>query len=207
MRHIVQQAIKNMEEKLIDIFTDYSEIVIDNLFEGDNELLKEIPLVKTINSVIQFKNSLDEKIFIKKITQFLYTLKDIPQEKKIEMISKVDHSETYKQRVGEKLLEILNRIESDLKPTIIGNLFRAFIKEEIDYQTFLRLSFIVEKTFAQDFIIIKEHNDKGELYSADANLIMSSELFEVGIGTWEKQTGPQAIGKVTEIGMFLVRDL
>ena len=49
-----------MEEKLIDIFTDYSEIVIDNIFDGDNELLKEIPLVKTINSLIQFKNSLEE---------------------------------------------------------------------------------------------------------------------------------------------------
>ena len=196
-----------MEEKLIDIFTDYSEIVIDNIFDGDNELLKEIPLVKTINSVIQFKNSLDEKIFIKKITNFLHSLKDIPQERKLEMISTVDNSKTYKQRVGEKLLEILNRIESDLKPTIIGNLFRAFINEEIDYETFLRLSFIVEKSFTQDFLIIKEHNEKGELYSDDAKLIMSSELFEVGIGTWEKQPGPQPVGKVSEVGRFLVRDL
>lgn len=196
-----------MEDKLIDIFTDYSEIVIDNLFDGDNEILKEIPLVKSINSIIQFKNSLDEKIFIKKITKFLYSLKEIPQEKKFEMISKVDNSEVYKQKVGEKLLEILNRIESDLKPTIVGNLFKAFVEEEISYETFLRLSFIVEKSFTQDFLIIKEHDDEGNLYSEEANLIMSSELFEVGIGTWGKQSGPQAIGKVTEIGVFLVRNL
>lgn len=196
-----------MEEKLIDIFTDYSEVVIDKLLDGDNELLKEIPLIKTINSIVQFKSTLDEKIFLKKITNFLYSLKDISREKKYEMISRIDNSGAYKQRVGEKLLEILNRIESDLKPTIIGNLFKSFIQEEIDYDTFLRYSFIVEKSFTQDFLIIKNHNEKGDLYSDDAKLIMSSELFDIGMGTFEQQAGPEPIGTVSSIGMFLVRDL
>lgn len=196
-----------MEEKLTDIFTEYSEIVIDKLLDGDNELLKEIPLIKTINSIVQFKSTLDENIFLKKITKFLYSLKDISKEKKYEMISRIDNSGAYQQRVGEKLLEILNRIESDLKPSIIGNLFKAFILEEIDYNTFLRYSFIVEKSFTQDFLIIKNHNEKGELYSDDAKLIISSELFNIGIGTFEKRSVPEPIGTVSEIGMFLVRDL
>ena len=110
-------------------------------------------------------------VLLFKIPKFLHPLKTIPQEKKIEMISKVDNSEIYKQKVGEKLLEILNRIESDLKPTIVGNLFKAFLEEEISYETFLRFSFIVEKSFTQDFLIIKEHDDEGNLYSEEANLI------------------------------------
>ena len=36
---------------------------------------------------------------------------------------------------------------------------------------------------------------------------MSSELFDVGIGTWGEQSGPISKGRVTEIGIFLVRNL
>jgi hypothetical protein len=61
------------------------------------------------------------------------------------------------------------------KPKIIGKLFVASIKGEIDYQTFLRLSYFVEYLFLPDIEYLRELN-----LGNDIEFKKKEELYRVG---------------------------
>lgn len=194
-----------MEEKVNDLLTDISEVFIDSYFDTGNKIIEELPIIKTINTLIQFKNSLDESIFKKKILNFLHSLKDVPVSKKSIMIKRIDDSKIYKQRVGEKLLEILNRIESDSKPEILGNLFKSFVEEKIDYNSFLILSYLLEKCFVLDLKIIAKHDNQGYLFEEQAKFLLTDDFRSNIYGDYENGTPSGVTARIRDITMDLVK--
>lgn len=62
--------------------------------------------------------------------------------------------------------ELLDRIESDGKPEIIGKLFAAVINENIDYQTYLKAAHVIKTLFYYDLVKLQEFYD-GEYLNAE----------------------------------------
>lgn len=154
--------IQSLEEAIshpsvIDITKDYIELGLDAFIR--NGAIEEIPLVKTVVGIYGFVGKVDETLFAKKISQLLYAVSDVPDPQRLKVIKEINDSKKYASDVGSKLIEILHRVDSDKKPLLIGNLFRAVLVSQLSYDDFLRLCHVINITYFDDLHWITENND------------------------------------------------
>jgi hypothetical protein len=145
---------------------DFLELGIDSLI--DDGVLKDIPIVGSLFSITKLTIAIKDKILLKKISYFLFELNSISENKRLEFIDKLQNDESYGEKVGEKLLLIIDKINDYSKSKFIGKLFAATIKEKIDYNTFLKLSNIIDRCFCNDLYKLKLINElKYDEYNED----------------------------------------
>lgn len=194
-------SLKNSE--LSSLAKDYAELAIDGVM--DDGLLKDIPLVGTIIGVMKFGNSVNKHLLAKKIYNFLFQLHTIPLEKRIKKIDQINESKEYQSSVGEMILEILEKIESDGKPEVIGKLFKSYIEENIDFHTFLRLSHIVKNIFYYDLLLLLNYDEHDYLYDGNTDQLESSGLTSYNINAWEKPSPKEnCSGEIMKNGKLIV---
>lgn len=182
------------DTNLKDISVDISEILVDNLLEDG--ILKDIPIIGTILKLGKFSLNLKDHLFIKKIIYFISELKEVSPKKRNEIISKIDNSEEYRTKIGEKLLFIIDKCEDRIESEYVAKFFKAFLNEEIYYSDFLRCTYILQNIFIEDFEYFINHNPPEKksfemfnwsLYpnEADINLInaglLGKEISEISI--------------------------
>ena len=174
MEKIETSLVETIETTDINsINKDLAEVVIDSVL--DDGLLKDIPIVNIIVGLGNFGSKIHKGIFIKKVLTFLSNLESTTIEERQNFIQKIESCETYNNKVGEALIMILEKCSDLEKPKIIGKLFKASIKEEIDYQTFLRLCSLIERVHIPDLIHLKSiHNGQ------NINSVIKDELFRAG---------------------------
>ena len=154
------ETISNSELK--DLSVDIIEVFTDNFLEEG--IIKELPFIKTIYSIYNTGITIKDKLLIKKLLYFLKEFKDVDTKKRLELINEIDRSETYKTKVAEKLILIIDRVDEYEKAEIVGKLFKAFLKGIIDYDSFIRCSKIVENVVPEDlYSFISTKIEKYEL--------------------------------------------
>ena len=204
----LELAIKNPDLKLLT--KQYTELLIDGVLKDGT--LKDLPIVNSIIGLINFGSSINRNIATKKIYKFLFQLNEVPEEKRKKKIEQINSSEKYQTKVGEIIFEILDKIESDGKPEIIGKLFCAVIEEKIDYLTFLKISHIIKSIFYYDLVFLKENYDGKYITKfSDDSLLVSGivqnnadfvKAFETGLNSDEKYE--QEKNTLTEIGKIII---
>lgn len=152
-------TIKN--DNLKDLATDYSELAFDSFL--NDGLLKDIPFFGTLYKGFKGFLGVRDALFATKVYKFLTQIKDIPLDERKKFIEDIESEETEKIKVGQALLLILDKLDDLNKPKIIGNLFKATIKEQITYDVFLRLSSIVQRAFLSDLIKLNNSNFYSEV--------------------------------------------
>lgn len=165
------------DSSLPELSKDYAELVIDGIM--DEGVLKDIPLVGTVLGVMKFGNSVNKHLAAKKIYKFLFELHKIPVKKRVQKIDEINSSKKYQSSVGEMIFELLEKIESDGKPEIVGKLFAAVINEKIDYQIYLKCSHIIKNIFYYDLLELKTNYDGEKVYGWLNNDILNSGLITV----------------------------
>src|SRR5690606_37283559 len=108
--------------------------------------------------------SIDDKIFTNKLLHFLNEIKYLDPEVILKEIRYIDDSAKYNHKVGEKILEIISRIDSDEKPRIVGKLFRNYLNKNLSYNEFLKYCHIVEKAFYYDLLNLENFDENGSLF-------------------------------------------
>ncbi len=110
----LDESIKSdhLENLTIDILESISDSVF---YDG---LLKDIPIVSIIYNLTKTGLNINDKLFLKKVLYFLSSLKDIPHKKRTEMFTKINDDKTYRIKVGEKLLYILDKSDDHEKSYI-----------------------------------------------------------------------------------------
>lgn len=202
------------ESSLSDIAIDGSEILIDSIL--DDGLLKDIPIVSTLVNLIKISSSISSALLLKKIIYFLDGIKDIPPEKRYKMINAINSDKNYKIKVGEKLLYIIDRCEDHDKTSLIAELFKAFLNNEIEYKDFLHGSSILNSIYSDDLKSFLALNEK-VLYAEDAMPFVSFGLcsisFEMPVLEYDPPTdwkegpeeyklkGGEAFASITDIGV------
>jgi hypothetical protein len=149
------KSLKNSDFSKIS--TDIVEKLIDN--EISNEILKEIPILKTIMTFWNLKKSIPEYLLTKKIIHFLNNIKEISSNKRLDIIEKIDSSNEFKTSVGEKLLYLISRADDIEKAEILGLLFKELLKENISYYSFIRYSKIIELTIDEELEFFTNYLD------------------------------------------------
>jgi hypothetical protein len=146
-------TIKSLE--LGKLTTDFTEIDIDQLFEAGGLL----PVVGSIVRVIKLGISIKDILFLKKLGQFLWHLRDVPHEKRVELVEKLENNSKYKGEVGSKIMLLLDRADHLEKPIMIANAFKAFLYDEITYQQLQRINFAIDHLFMGDIEDLKLFNN------------------------------------------------
>lgn len=136
MSNTGKELIEVIKEKEIQkISTDIVESIIDTKLP--ESVFKEIPFLSTIFGTYNAVTSIQDKLFIKKLLTFLYELKSVSQDQRISQIIKIEDDTKYKTKVGEKLLFIISKCDDLDKSSMIGTLFKFYLKEKITYDEFL----------------------------------------------------------------------
>lgn len=130
--------------KSLDLSIDYSEIAIDELVKG--ELLKEIPLVKSIAAFYNIGTSVIHRHNTKKILTFFqeFNARKINELKYNQFLHKFNTDTNYQNDVIETILLLNERFLQVEKSKILANLIISHIESKISWEEFVDLSTILD---------------------------------------------------------------
>ncbi len=131
----------------ISTLEEMGEITLDSVIA--NDVINQIPIIRTLKSIYKITNSISDHLFVQKLLKFLQELKTISENEKIDIKSKIDNGNN---KIGEILIEIINKIDDNEKPKIIAIIFKSYINEEINLDEFKKFSQIVNKSYLPDLL-------------------------------------------------------
>ncbi len=126
-----------------DGLADLAEVGIDLLIKEG--IFREIPIIKTLVGIVNIYIKSRDWLLLRNVERFRYHLKDISEENKRAFIEKLRKDEDYKQRVGENLILLLNRVDDIRKPELFANLLCALIERKIDDEKYQKLEKAIDR--------------------------------------------------------------
>jgi hypothetical protein len=129
-------------DKLQDLAAEYAELGVDALMESG--IARDIALVGSIVSIARIGGAVRDRLFAKKLLEFLNPLSEMSADERRGICAKLDADPDYGRQVGEHLIEILDRIETHRKPRMLARVFRAYGDGEIDATMFHQLVHAIE---------------------------------------------------------------
>jgi hypothetical protein len=169
------QSIASSEIK--NITDDFCELGLDAMLnEG---VLKDIPVFGTLTKLYSVGATKD-KIFEKKILKFLFELKKISENERNDFTQKINSNEKQAQKIGEHILVILDRLDDLYKPIILAKLLSANIQGKIDYEMFVRLSSIIDKSLVSDINKLKDYRES-QFSSFTATSLQNTGLVKLSV--------------------------
>jgi len=137
------------KEKIGDLVQEYAQRAIDAISSED--VLKIIPVVKTVAGGAAAIQSVRDEILNRKLESFLEPLAEVPADLRRDMIGRLESDTNYRRKVGEHLIEVLDRLDSHRKPRITGEIFAAFARKQIERVMLERLINAVDRLPAIEF--------------------------------------------------------
>jgi hypothetical protein len=163
-----------------DSAIDGLEVGIDQLFSANgiqDELLKEIPVLKTFYAIAKSGIMIRDHLFLRKLHLFLLDFKDIDDKTK-NKLEQAKSDKKYQQEVGEHLVNSLERFDQLVKASSLFKIFIARIREEINHQEFLRYLYVLDKIDIHNINLLQEFYSIGRerFYSLNPIRIINPEL-------------------------------
>lgn len=124
---------------------DYAEIGLDAFVSDD--VLKEIPIIKTVVGVVKSGLKIKEIFFAKKILTFLKEFHSgkLPKEKFDRFQAEFTTDEKYRAKVMEQIMVFSDTFLQVEKSKVFANLFAAHLNEAYGWDDFLNLSFCLNQ--------------------------------------------------------------
>lgn len=200
-----------MKNENIENLIDYSDIGIAQLI--DLEIFKEIPLLKSLYSIIRTVSNVKDYFLIKKLRAFIIELENIPADKLQNFTEKMNNRPEYEVNIANKVLFIIDQLDSVEKAKYIGLIFRAFVMKKIDFVMAERLISIINKMFYKDIQNMNYYNGTNTIDSYTEDVLMFNGLISLKIdgGTFgddsEERYNKLFEADFTAIGKLLVEIL
>lgn len=184
---LVEDLKSSLFDNTVDVALDYSELWLDNITAGvfGSGVLKQIPVVKTLCSVIETGAAVHEKNLLRETLIFIATFnaKTIDPKKLAKYKLKIKEKPRYVRKELERVLLILNKIIDDGKAEILARLYRNYIEEQMTWDDFCELTDITERMFLTDIrTLVKSYEsdgiDVGEVEGYHLDRLISLGLLE-----------------------------
>ena len=144
-------------DSTIDLVKEYCEIGIDAALSDG--ALKDLPVVSTIVALGKIGVSINNRLLIIKLMKFLGLSQSMSAQERAEMVQKLESDPAYGRKVGEHLIELLDRIESQMKPEMLSLVFKAYAASEVDADMLHRLNHAIERIPHFEIPNIRVFND------------------------------------------------
>lgn len=180
------EIIVEITKDSIELSSEYLDIALGAFLEDTQ--LEKIPIVGTLVKIQSITKNIKSAFFFKKLTHFLIYMKDISYFDRVKFLNKYMEDADYtQQEIGEKLLLTIDMLDEFAKVKYYVNFIKMYaLKDEIDYYTFMRLCYILEKIFICDLDAFKsmdvESLKRGGIWH-DGVLTMS--LSNLGLVMWD----------------------
>lgn len=136
-----------IRKAIIENSGDILEYGID--FFTENEVVKDFPILGTIIKFGFTVKSISDRIFLKKIERFLFQFERLKEADIQKYISKTLNDKE-RQKVGENLLLIIDRLSDLEKPTYLAICFYGYLNNRISLEIFLSLGQAIDSCHIND---------------------------------------------------------
>lgn len=154
MNEIIPEFNDSLIINSTDIIGDYLELGIDSILE--NEILKEIPIFKSLLSVGKISKNIRERNCLKNLAIFINELNNgnIDAEKlRLHQEELKRNSKKAEKELG-RVLIILDQTIDNIKASILGKLYKAYINQVVDWDMFIEFSEITNRLYINDLKIL-----------------------------------------------------
>ena len=161
---------------LTAIGKDILEIGVDAILADG--LLKEIPIINVATGFWKTGIAIRDYRFVSKLLHFLNESSKLSLKQREKIIEKLEDN-NYQAEAGEKLISIIDNLETKSKAKLLGKAVCLFGNSIITREEFWRISFVIEKLPLTDINAIKNwrETDLNEVEHIRKHLYMT-----VGIG-------------------------
>lgn len=168
-----------------DLSKNYAEIALDVL--TSESLLSKIPVVKSLVSFYKITSSIVDRHNMKKVLTFLEEFHSNKIDLvKLEMFKKkFDKDNKHRNQVLETILLLNERFIDIKKSQILANLFSAHIEEEITWEEFIKMSFMLSNLNPSGYKFLEKTVDEESEIRINMVQMIEGEaiLMASGIGT------------------------
>lgn len=149
---------KELFDNSLDMLSDYSEIAIDSFIE--DEILSEIPIVKSILSFYRITTSIKDRHNMKKLILFFnqFHSNSIDKKKLNVFKQRLNSDEKYKNDVIELTLVLIEKFIDAKKSKVLANLLSAHIESKITWNDYRKLVFALNALNPIAFPFFIKHN-------------------------------------------------
>ena len=168
----------SLEEKTISCVGDLVEIGLDAIME--NELLKSVPILRTVISLYKIGDSILERHNLKKLAMFLDEINNGigDEQKREDYQQKFRSNEKYRNQQIEYLLLLINRYIGYEKPKMLAKLYLAYLDKTISWNEVVAYSTIIDTLLPEDITFLLSESS----FITHFNQIDSSILRLVSMG-------------------------
>ncbi len=121
----------------------------------DALLASHLPIISSLRGIWKTGVTVKDALLVRRLAAFLSDLSAIPTERRKQMLDSLQ-AENTAEDVGEKLLTVLDRLESTQKARLLSRAFALYTSEAISGDEFWRVSSILERLPLRDIIGLKD---------------------------------------------------
>ncbi len=201
------------DENSQNVIIENAEAILDSVI--DNDVIDSIPILGSLTSIGKAYMAFKDRQLIGKIGVFLKQLQNLSQE---EINDFLDNEAQKPEEIGEKLLIILDRVETDDKAKVIGEIFAQYIQQKIIKDNFDILCHAVDRVYFFELHLLR-HSYSNEYSMLDIGPLflpfrITQQKFELikhdPTAFWGEQKKPDHIKvtyQLTGLGKILVNIL
>ena len=195
---ITQIVSKEITDKTLDLSIDFTEIALDQFIS--NSVLSEIPIIKSLVSFYNIKNSITHRHNTKKILSFFqeFNSKKINDIKFNQFKHKFKTDEKYQTQVTETIILLNERFLQVEKSKILANLIIAYIEDNLSWDELTDITIVLDNVQPKAFLFLEKMSKFEHWQSFDFNEdICQGIILATGIGykdgsqLWITKTGQQ----------------
>lgn len=156
MEELTDSFEKSLFNDSNDVISDYLELGVDS-FISDG-ILKEIPIVKSIVSVLKIGKNIHDRNLLKQTLTFIneFNNSNISIEKLNRYREDIENNDKKCEEELGRVLLLLNSYIDKEKSIMLAKLFKAYINIEINWNKFCEYSEIINRLFIQDFDLLRK---------------------------------------------------
>ncbi len=155
-----------MDKSNLSVVSDLGEVAIDAVI--DDGVLRDVPIISTIVGVSKCIKNVGDVLFTKKIAAFLFELHDTDACEREIAIKKWESDAKYRVRIGETLLNMINRCDDTQKAKWLSKLFYHLVLKRGWGDMFMRAEKVLSSLSVMDmYVFLEQPVDKYKELSID----------------------------------------
>lgn len=197
-----------MDKGNLSVLGELGEVAIDAVM--DDGVLRDVPILSTVVGLRKCFRNVSDVLFAKKLVAFLYGLKEADSQQREKAIAKWECDSKYRIRVGETLLNMINRCDDTQKAKWLSQLFCELVLKRGRGDMFMRAEKVLSSLSVMDvYTFLEQPKDKyKELSLEDGELYANCGLYRmVNVEPVLDDEGymsmPEVRMHVTEVGMWI----
>jgi len=146
---------KHARDAAVDTFEEYAQSVTELICSN----VEHVPIIKAIDALARTALSVRDHILERKILACLRALKEVPTDHLRDMVARLESDPSYGRKVGQHVVEVLDRVDSHRKPAMIGAVFAGYARGAIELRMLYRLNDSIERLSTIDIDSVRRFKE------------------------------------------------